>query len=403
MKFLLKNHFENAFEALRSNRLRTGLTMVGITIGVASITAILSLAHSANTMLAHESTTVTSTTAIIRSGVQPPASTVLTDIQQPLTTNTLTLQDTQALSALPNTTVAPMALLHTNLMSGNQTVNAENATVIGTTQQFLEIAKISLSEGEFTDNVQGAVIGRQLAIDLFGTEDAIGNVLKIRGEPLTVIGLLKPNDNQTSYLGIEFDHAAIVPIAVSKQFTNNIPQIQQIVLVAPDAKALSTSVEKTKTILADLHKGDRDYHILTGEQITAPSNRLIGAIAAVVGIIAGISLLVGGISIMNIMLASIAERQREVGIRKAIGATNFQIINQFIIESAIIGLFGGILGYGVGIGSAFLLGMYLPFTPAVQWEVALLAIATSVITGIMFGLYPSIRAAQKDPIETLRY
>ena len=103
------------------------------------------------------------------------------------------------------------------------------------------------------------------------------------------------------------------------------------------------------------------------------------------------------------MLASIAERQREVGIRKAIGATNFQIINQFIIESAIIGLFGGILGYGVGIGSAFLLGMYLPFTPAVQWEVALLAIATSVITGIMFGLYPSIRAAQKDPIETLRY
>ena len=106
---------------------------------------------------------------------------------------------------------------------------------------------------------------------------------------------------------------------------------------------------------------------------------------------------------MNIMLASVAERQREVGIRKAIGATNFQIINQFLIESAIVGCIGGIIGYSVGIGSAYLLGMYLPFEPSLQWQVALLAISTAIITGVMFGLYPAVRAAQKDPIETLRY
>lgn len=130
---------------------------------------------------------------------------------------------------------------------------------------------------------------------------------------------------------------------------------------------------------------------------------MVSAIALVVAVIAGISLLVGGISIMNIMLASVAERQREVGIRKAIGATNFQIINQFLIESAIVGCIGGIIGYSVGIGSAYLLGMYLPFTPSLQWQVALLAISTAIITGVMFGLYPAVRAAQKDPIETLRY
>ena len=403
MKFLLKNHFENAFETLRSNRLRTSLTMVGITIGIASMTAILSLTHSANTLLIGESVAVSNTTALIRSGIKPPASTVLSDVQQPLTTNTLTIQDTQALSTLPDTTVAPMALLHTNLTAGDQTISAEKSTVIGTTQQFLSIANLTLSEGEFTDDVHGVVIGRQLSIDLFGTEDAIGNILKIRGEPLTVIGLLNPTVKPTNYLGVDFDRIALVPITISKQFTGSVPQIQQIILTTPDNKTLEDSVEKANKLLSEIHKNDRDYHILTGEEITAPSGRLVSAIATVVAVIAGISLLVGSISIMNIMLTSIAERQREVGLRKAIGATNLQIINQFVIESAIIGLLGGILGYGVGIGGAFLLGMYLPFTPSLQWQIALLAIATSVLAGITSGLYPAIRAAQKDPIETLRY
>ena len=124
-----------------------------------------------------------------------------------------------------------MALLHTNLTAGDQTISAEKITVLGTTKQFFTIANLSLSDGEFTDDVAGVVIGQQLAIDLFGTEQAIGNVLKIRGEPLTVIGLLKKSaESQASYLGIDVDRLAIVPVGISKQFTENVPQIQQIVL-----------------------------------------------------------------------------------------------------------------------------------------------------------------------------
>lgn len=404
MKFLLKNHFENAIEALRSNRLRTGLTLVGITIGIASITTILSLAHGTTTLFANDTTDATTGVALIRSGIKPPASSLLTDIQQPLTTNTLTLKDVTALSALPDATVAPMALLHTNLTAGDQTISAEKITILGTTKQFFTIANLSLSDGEFTDDVAGVVIGQQLAIDLFGTEQAIGNVLKIRGEPLTVIGLLKKSaESQASYLGIDVDRLAIVPVGISKQFTENVPQIQQIVLKGTNSASFASTIDKARGIMTESHDNDHDYHFLTGTQITEPSSRMVSAITLVVAVIAGISLLVGGISIMNIMLASVAERQREVGIRKAIGATNFQIINQFLIESAIVGCIGGIIGYSVGIGSAYLLGMYLPFEPSLQWQVALLAISTAIITGVMFGLYPAVRAAQKDPIETLRY
>ena len=402
MKILLKNHLENAYESLRSNRLRASLTMIGVTIGIASITIILSLAHSTSSLLVDKSSINTDKIALIRSGVKPESSAPLTDTQI-LTSSTLTLQDTQAMSALPDTTVSPMSILHTDLTAGDQTVDAKDTTLVGTNQNFLEIADLKLSEGEFTDEVQGAVIGRQLAIDLFGTEDAIGNVLKIRNEPLTVIGLLETTKSQTNYLGIDFDHSALVTSGVIKQFTNDNLQIQQIVLSASNTKTLKNSIAEAEQILAKLHKNDHDYYILTGNEITAPSSQFTSAILTSITIIAIISLLVGGVSIMNVMLASVAERQREVGIRKAIGATNSQIINQFVIESAIIGLIGGIVGYAIGIAIIFILGAYLPFTPSIQWQVALFAIITSIATGIIFGLYPAIRAAQKDPIETLRY
>lgn len=206
----------------------------------------MSLAHSTTTLFANDTTDATTGVALIRSGIKPPASSLLTDIQQPLTTNTLTLKDVTALSALPDATVAPMALLHTNLTAGDQTISAEKITILGTTKQFFTITDLSLSDGEFTNDVAGVVIGQQLAIDLFGTEQAIGNVLKIRGEPLTVIGLLK---NQPSHKrrisGIDVDRLAIVPVGISKQFTENVPQIQQIVLKGTNSASFASTIGKS--------------------------------------------------------------------------------------------------------------------------------------------------------------
>ena len=247
------------------------------------------------------------------------------------------------------------------------------------------------------------MIGKQLSIDLFGTEKSLGSVLKLRGETLTVVGVLDEPETAPSYLGVDFNRSIILPLAVSKKFTQNTAQIQQILITADNGTALQAKIDAAKKVLAQQHQGDTDYHTLVGQAITAPNSHLVNALSTAMAVIAGISLLVGGIGITNIMLVSVAERQREVGIRKAVGATNRTIVAQFLIESAIIGLFGGVLGYVIGLGASFLLGMYLPFTPVLEWQAAVLTIGGALIIGMLFGIYPASRAAGKDPIESLRH
>ncbi|NCC20006.1 FtsX-like permease family protein [Candidatus Saccharibacteria bacterium] len=245
-------------------------------------------------------------------------------------------------------------------------------------------------------------MGKQLAIDIFGTEHALGNVVKIRGETFTVMGVLKESDQPVNYMGVDFDHAAIITTTAMKRFTQGVLQIQQIILRAEDPALLETATESAKEILTKNHAGEQDFAVLTGTELVASDSELFTGLTQIVAVIAGVSLLVGGIGIMNIMLVNVAERNREVGIRKAIGAANGQIINQFLIESTIIGLTGGVVGYGLGVGIAFLIGVYLPFLPTIEWQVAALSIGVATGTGILFGLYPAIRAAKKDPITALR-
>ena len=268
----------------------------------------------------------------------------------------------------------------------------------------MQIANLAMFEGDFLadDSIgSGIIVGNQLAIDLFGTEHAIGSVLTIRGETFTVMGVLKSINQPINYLGVDFDRSAIIPLGTIKQFTQNVAQIQQIIISANEKQQLATSTKKAKEVLSKNHLGEEDFQILTGSAITAPNNKLLAGITLTVAIIAGISLLVGGIGIMNIMLVNVAERNREVGIRKAIGATGGHIINQFLIESAIVGLLGGIFGYLIGLSVSFILGIYLPFSPVLDWRVASLSIGIAVLTGTLFGAYPAIRAAKKDPIEAL--
>ena len=300
--------------------------------------------------------------------------------------STLTEEDVRDIERIPNVMTAPMSVLHTGLIAKDGAVDRQHATLVGSTVGLLSVAKLELLDGQFfEDNVStsGVVMGKQLAIDIFGTEHALGNVVKIRGETFTVMGVLKESDQPINYMGVDFDHAAIITTTAMKRFTQKVLQIQQIVLQAEDPTLLETAV-------------------LTGTQLVASDNELFTGLTQIVAIIASISLLVGGIGIMNIMLVNVAERNREVGIRKAIGAANGQIINQFLIESTIIGLTGGVIGYGFGVGIAFLIGVYLPFLPMIEWQVAALSIGVATSTGILFGLYPAIRAAKKDPITALR-
>lgn len=405
MKILLNNHFENAFEALHANRLRTFLTILGAVIGTASITTVLSIASGATGFFEKQIADTHDSIALIRPNTELDTSMLIANARTLPPASTLTEEDVRDIERIPNVMTAPMSVLHTGLIAKDGAVDRQHATLVGSTVGLLSVAKLELLDGQFfEDNVStsGVVMGKQLAIDIFGTEHALGNVVKIRGETFTVMGVLKESDQPINYMGVDFDHAAIITTTAMKRFTQKVLQIQQIVLQAEDPTLLETATESAKEILTKNHAGEQDFAVLTGTQLVASDNELFTGLTQIVAIIASISLLVGGIGIMNIMLVNVAERNREVGIRKAIGAANGQIINQFLIESTIIGLTGGVIGYGLGVGIAFLIGVYLPFLPMIEWQVAVLSIGVATGTGILFGLYPAIRAAKKDPITALR-
>lgn len=405
MRLLFSNHLSNAIESLRANRLRTFLTIVGVTIGVTSITAVLSLGNGATNFLRGQVAKVDESVALVRSNssMSTPDS-LLADTQALHATSTLTEKDATELAQIPGTKVAPIAMLHTGLKASDGEVDGKNVALIGSNSQLIEVTDLEMNDGQFLEEangLNGMIMGHQLSIDLFGTEHPVGRIVNVRDQTYTVIGTLKPTNQPVNYMGIDFDRSAIIQLSSLKQFTQNVAQIQQIVINSDQTQPFDKIIGQADQVMKTNHHGEEDYVILTGEAITNPSSRLFSATTAIVAVITGISLLVGGIGIMNIMLVNVAERQREVGIRKAIGATNRHIINQFLIESAIIGLLGGIFGYLIGLSTAFLLSMYLPFAPTIEWQVAAISIGTAMLTGIIFGIYPAVRAARRDPIEAL--
>jgi len=393
VKILVKNHFENATQALRANRGRTFLTIVGVAIGIASITMVLSLTGGFNHLFGDNSNQSSTPVAIVKSGNQKAVPNLLTESDNTTTVNTLTETDARDIEKIANTKAAPIAFLHAELRAREGKVDIQNAALIGSTESLKDVANLQIATGQFINDIGGVVVGQQLSVDLFGTERSIGNVIYIRNQPLTVVGVLKNIENQASYLDVNFNNAAIIPLSVIKKFTQGTPQIQQIIVTTKDHKNLNSVIKSADDILKKNHDSDKNYRIVSGEEINEKNLTVIGII----------SLLIGGIGVMNVMLVNVAERQREVGVRRAVGATGWDIINQFLIEAAIIGFLGGILGYGLGLAGAYIASLYLPLTPYIYWQTAVLSIGLSIIIGVISGVYPAARATRRDPIESLRY
>lgn len=401
---LLKNHFENAAQALKANRGRTFLTIIGITVGIASITMVLSLASSVTKLFGGQQNINTNEPiAIIRSGGQKTGTNIFTEADGSTTVNTLTEQDVSDLGKIPNLKTAPIAFLHSELKARDGKVDTQKAAIVGSTGSLKPIANLEVSEGQFIDEADGIVVGQQLSVDLFGTDKSIGNVINIHGQPVTVAGVLKNVSHPAKHLNVDFNNAAIMPLSVIKRFTQNTAQIQQIAVAADSREQLQSGLSEAEKILHKNHDGNNDYRILTGNEINESKSNLVNLLSFVMAVIGSVSLIVGGVGIMNIMLVNVAERRREVGIRRAVGATGQHIINQFVIESAIVGLLGGIIGYLLGLCGAYIVGTYLSFTPYIYWQTIVITIFLSLLIGIIAGLYPAFRATKRDPIESLRY
>ena len=405
MRFLLLNHIQNAYQSLRSSRIRSALTMLGVTIGIASITAILALSSGASKIISDQISSVGGNIAVIRPGnvTDPIASITQSGISRDYATSTLTESDITYIKNVANVkSIAPLMVLSGTIKADSVAPN--NSPIVASTPNLADISNLQLHEGQFLDNGVNqnvVVIGSDLSVNVFGTESSIGRIISIHNQSFTVIGILKKLNDPMNYNSVDFDNAAIINFANGKKLNNNVSQIQQINVKTNPGADLSVTISDISKALINSHAGEHDFSILTGDQIAKPTSQLFYAIAGGSTAIAAISLIVGGIGIMNIMLVTVAERTREIGIRKALGANNSDISWQFLIESLAISIGGGISGYICGYILAFGISHFLTFDPAFSWEIAAIALSISIVMGTLFGLYPAMRAARKDPIESL--
>jgi ABC-type antimicrobial peptide transport system permease subunit len=397
----LAYHIQNACDSLKANRTRTLLTITGVAIGIASIVTILSLSSGATRIVTRQIDDIGGNVIVVRPGTKQETSLTAALNQQlngAISSSSLTEADAQLLRKLPTvTSVAPL-LLTSASVTGDTT---EPATLIGTSPAFLDIAHASLQEGEFNDATQAPItIGAQLSIQLFGTEDSLGKILTIKGREFSVGGVIERQQNPLNFNGVDIDTAILMHPSQLRSISPS-AQVQQINVQTTSAATLDASVIAINKLLLQQHGGEADFHTLTGKEITAPMGQLFFVIAGVTTLIASISLFVGGIGIMNIMLVNVAERTREIGIRKALGATRGDILWQFLVEAIIMALLGGIIGGALGLTVAFIISLFLTFDPVITWQLAVVSIGVASGVGVLFGLYPALRAAHKHPIEAL--
>lgn len=408
MALLLKTHFKLAKTSIKENRTRSFLTCLGIAIGVASIILILSLMGSISNLVKSEVNEIGSDLIVVR-----PSSTkdsVTSIIEELTSSNTfqqssLSLSDVSTISKLENVAaVAPIAT-STNTIGSEKNTFA-SVQVLGTTPDFVKIEPLALRYGTFfndSNKENGVVLGHTLSLALFNTiNSTVGKTVTIMGEKFMVVGVLDEINESINFDNIDFDNALILDVNALNKLAGS-TQIQQINIKATNTDSLAAISSSITDALKSNKSGDENFTVAYGDNITHPASSLFTVVSGMLAIVAAISLVVGGIGVMNIMLVSVAERTHEIGIRKAVGASSRNILMQFLFEALILSVLGGIFGLVLGYILAFLISIITPFAPYISWEILALTLLTTLAVGIIFGIYPALKAASKNPIESLKH
>ena len=400
-----------ALESLNSNKMRSGLTVLGIVIGVAAVIAMMAVGNGAQASILGSINGVGTNLLFVFSGARNNP-----DVKNP---RPMTMGDA---NAMMNLDAAPDIKAVAPVLQGNAIAdfggNTKTTTVIGVTPDYYSVRNITLLDGQFINesNQLGrasvAVIGVDVADALFNRRDGlVGETIRVANAPFRIIGVLTPTGGGS--FGSQ-DNEVLVPIttAQARLISRPTPDTVDVVYVqATDFSTVQAASDEISQILRTRHRtqvGLDDFTVFTQQSILSTAQTVTGVLTVFLGGIAAISLLVGGIGIMNIMLVSVTERTREIGLRKALGARKRDILIQFLVESSLLSLIGGIIGILFGWLIAFTVGRVAAalgnnFTPVVGMDAILLATIFSAAVGLFFGIYPANRTAGLEPVEALRY
>ncbi len=395
---------KTSLQALRRNVLRTSLTMLGIIIGISSVILIVSIGQGAVKFITNELSSFGTDYFQINPGSDQFSSLA--------GSHTLTLDDVEAIRS--DTSIGNInKVVPFSLVSSTVSANGEKDTIniSGVTSEAIEILRPEIIYGEFISAEQDlaaervAVMGLDAAEKFFGEEtDPTGERIRIKGTPYQVIGVAK---SESVLAGSILNNSIYIPINVAFSEISGEEQIQEIDVSVHDTNLINQTIDDVEALLRERHDLDddeeNDFRIASAQDILTTVETITSLLTLMIAAISGISLVVGGVGVMNIMLVSVTERTKEIGLLKAIGAKEKDILTQFLIEAVVMTMLGGIIGVILGISGAFAVSKVANIPFIVDPVAVLIAVGVSSLVGIIFGLYPARRAAKLSPIDALRY
>ncbi|MBV6522064.1 MAG: Macrolide export ATP-binding/permease protein MacB [Gemmatimonadaceae bacterium] len=398
--------FKVAIESILKNKLRTLLTMLGIVIGVGAVIVMVAVGQGARSQIAAQIASLGTNMLVIT-----PGSSAQGGVSQGAATfNRLTISDVEKLMREGTTAslVSPVVVTRTQAIGGGTNWRT---SVNGVSVDFQTIRAWPVAEGGFfTDqdvrtSRKVAVLGSTVANNLYPGEDAVGQMIQLRDVPFEIIGVLTTKGQTAS--GTDQDDVVIIPYTTAQTKLSGHTFISQIVVGTQSSSEIPAATDEIRAIMRESHRlapaDADDFTVRNQSDLTAAATGTTDVMSTLLASIAAISLLVGGIGIMNIMLVSVTERTREIGIRMSLGARGRDVLTQFLVESVVMSLVGGVIGILIGVAGAAILGKTMGWHTEVSTQAVMIAVAFSAAVGIFFGFHPARKASGLDPIQALRH